>query len=102
VFSFRSTSSCSVVLRLGGVMGLRDVALRVRGSKSLMLATATALSLVFFLLVDRLAPAVAQMMALPGKSAVDPNGGAGYSIAIAVPPGTAGLAPTRPPAHRPQ
>jgi hypothetical protein len=78
---------------MGGVMGLRDAVLRIRSSRSLMPVAVIALSLAVFLLVDRLAPAVAQMMTLPGKSAVDPNGGAGYGISIAVPPGTAGLAP---------
>jgi Salmonella virulence plasmid 65kDa B protein/Insecticide toxin TcdB middle/N-terminal region/FG-GAP-like repeat len=83
------------VLRKGEVMGARDVVLRIRSSRSLMPSTAMALSLAVFLLVDLLAPpAIAQMMSLPGKHAVDANGGAGYNIPIAVPSGTAGLAPT--------
>jgi len=36
-----------------------------------------------------------QLMALPGMLEVTPGGAAGYSIPIAVPPGTGGMAPTR-------
>src|SRR6187455_176586 len=36
----------------------------------------------------------AAQMTLPGKFAIDDNGSATYKIAIAVPPGTAGMAPS--------
>jgi Salmonella virulence plasmid 65kDa B protein/Insecticide toxin TcdB middle/N-terminal region/FG-GAP-like repeat/Phage tail fibre adhesin Gp38 len=79
---------------MGEVMGARDVVLRIRGSGFFMPSIAMALNVAVFLFVLHASPAVAQMMALPGKPAVDANGGAGYSIPISVPSGTAGLAPT--------
>jgi hypothetical protein len=78
---------------MGGVMGLRDVVLRIRSSRSLMPATVMALSLAVFLFVAHATPAVAQSMAIPGKFDVGGSGAAAYSIPIAVPPGTAGMTP---------
>jgi len=47
---------------MGGMMGMRDVALRIRSSQSLMTATVMALSLAVFLSVPHAPPVVAQMM----------------------------------------
>jgi hypothetical protein len=73
-------------------MGMREVALRVRSNGTLMPATVTALSLTVFLLAP-CPPAIAQSMSTPGKFDVGSSGAATYSIPIAVPPGTAGIAP---------
>jgi Salmonella virulence plasmid 65kDa B protein len=78
----------------GRSMGGRNGALRVRSVRLLMSVAVTALGLVAFLLVGPPTSAVAQPIALPGKSSVDANGNASDRIAISVPPGTAGLAPT--------
>jgi RHS repeat-associated protein len=79
---------------MGGVMGLRDVALRIRSSKFLMPATATALSLAVFLCASCWTPAKAQTMAWPGKFEVNAAGAATYSIPIMLPKGTAGMTPS--------
>jgi RHS repeat-associated protein len=47
----------------------------------------------FFLAISTTC-SVAQGVALPGKFDVDATGAATYSVAVAVPPGTAGMAPT--------
>jgi hypothetical protein len=57
-------------------------------------AATTTLSVAVFLLAGRPAPVMAQQMTLPSKASVEPNGGAGYSIPISVPPCTAGQAPS--------
>jgi hypothetical protein len=72
-------------------MGMRNVALRVCSNRFFMPVAAAALSMAVFFLAGQ--PAAAQM-ALSGNAAVGQNGGAVYSIPIAVPPGTAGLAPS--------
>jgi hypothetical protein len=71
-------------------MGGRNGALRVRSVRLLMSMAVTALGLAAFLLVGPPTSTVA----LPGKSSVYANGNASDRIAISVPPGTAGLAPT--------
>jgi hypothetical protein len=74
-------------------MGVQSVALRFRSNGSLLPSAVTALSVAVFLLAGP-APVMAQQMTVRGKASVDPNGGAGYSILISVPPGTAGQAPS--------
>jgi hypothetical protein len=53
-----------------------------------------ALSVMAIALVGGTGTASAQQMSLPGKFAVSSSGAATYDIAIAVPPGTAGMVPS--------
>lgn len=47
-----------------------------------------------FMIGAAIPPALAQMMSVPGKLEVTQQGAASYTIPLAVPPGTAGMAPT--------